>query len=325
MTRAIRFNQPGGVEVLSWDEVEVGEPGPGQIRLRHTAVGLNFIDIYYRTGLYPIASWPSGLGMEAAGVVEQVGDGVTDLRPGDRVAYAAGPLGAYAEERLMAADKVVKLPDAIEDQTAAAMMLKGMTAEYLLRRTYPVKAGDTILVHAAAGGVGLILCQWAKHLGATVIGTVGDGAKAALARANGCDHPIVYTSEDFTAKVREITGGVGVPVVYDSIGKDTYAGSLDCLRPRGMMVSFGNSSGPTGLVDPLQLSAKGSLYLTRPTLMSYTSTRADLEESANALFAVVASGAVKLSVNQTYALADAGKAQTDLVGRKTTGSTVLLP
>lgn len=324
MTKAIRIHENGGPEVMRWEDIEVGEPDPGEIRIRHNAVGLNFIDVYHRTGLYSL-DLPTGLGMEAAGVVESVGEGVTEFKPGDRVAYASPPPGAYAEVRLMPADRVVKLPDAIDDRTAAAMMLQGMTAQYLLRRTYRVQAGDTVLIHAAAGGVGLIACQWARHLGATVIGTVGNEEKAELARAHGCHHPIIYTREDFVKRVREITQGEGVAVVYDSVGKDTFMGSLDCLRPRGMMVSFGNASGPVPAFEPAILAAKGSLFLTRPTLMHYTARREDLLAAANDLFEVVTSGAVKIEVRQTYPLAQAAQAHRDLEARKTTGSTVLLP
>lgn len=324
MVKAIRIHKAGGPEVLVWEDVAVDKPGAGQILVRHGAVGLNYIDVYHRTGLYPI-TYPSGIGMEGAGTVEAVGPGVTDLKPGDRVAYASAPLGAYAEARLMPADKVVRVPDSISDRDAAAMMLQGMTVEYLVRRTYAVKRGDTVLIHAAAGGIGLIFCQWAKHLGATVIGTVSSDEKAKLAKAHGCDHTIIYTREDFAKRVKEITGGAGLPVVYDSIGKDTFEASLDCLRPRGLMVSFGNASGPVPPFSPAILGAKGSLYLTRPSLVAYTATRADLLESANALFNVVTSGAVKIPVNQTYALKDAAQAHRDLEARKTTGSTVLLP
>ncbi|EME70423.1 NADPH:quinone reductase [Paramagnetospirillum caucaseum] len=323
-THAIRIHQPGGPEVMVWEEVEIGAPGPGQVLLRHAAVGLNFIDVYHRTGLYP-APLPFTPGLEGAGTVEAVGDGVTEFRPGDRVAYANPPLGAYAEARLMPADRLVRLPDGISEHKAAAMMLQGMTAQYLLRRTYPVQKGDTILVHAAAGGVGLLVCQWARHLGATVIGTVGSEDKAELARAHGCDHPVLYKSEDFAARVREITGGEGVPVVYDSVGKDTFLKSLDCLRPLGMMVSFGQSSGKVEPFDTGLLGAKGSLFLTRPSLMTYTAKRADLVESAKELFEVVQKGVVKVEINQTYALMDAAAAHRDLEGRKTTGSTLLLP
>ena len=324
MTHAIRFHQTGGPEVLRWEEVSVGDPGPGEARIRHAAVGLNFIDIYHRTGLYPLPL-PSGIGLEGAGTVEAVGPGVSGLRPGDRVAYAGGPLGAYSEARLIPADRLLKLPDNLDYATGAAMMLQGLTAAYLLRRTYPVKAGDTVLIHAAAGGVGLIACQWAKALGATVIGTVSTEAKAALAQAHGCDHPIVYTRENFAQRVREITGGAGVAVVYDSIGKDTFAASLDCLRPLGLMVSFGNASGAVPPVDLLQLTQKGSLFLTRPTIAHYTAQRADLEALAAELFRVVADGRVKIEVHQTFALKDAAAAQAALESRKTTGSTVLVP
>ncbi|HXP31794.1 MAG TPA: quinone oxidoreductase [Stellaceae bacterium] len=323
MTHAIRFHKTGGPEVLVWDEVPVGKPGPGEARIRHTAVGLNFVDIYNRIGIYPV-TLPSGLGGEAAGVVEEVGSGVTDLKPGDRVAYGSAPVGAYAEERLIPADRLIKLPRDIDDKTAAAMMLKGLTAQYLIRQTYRVKAGDTILVHAAAGGVGTILCQWAKHLGATVIGTVGNDDKAKLAKAHGCDHPIVYTREDFVKRVQEITDGKKVPVVYDSVGRDTFMKSLDCLAPCGFMVLFGQSS---GLVEPFNLgilAQKGSLYVTRPTLNTYGAKRENLVAMAKELFDVVGKGIVKIEVNQTYPLKDAGKAQADLAARKTTGSTVLM-
>ena len=325
MVKAIRIHQTGGPDAMRWEDVEVGAPGPGEVRIRHEAVGLNYIDVYFRTGLYPAPSLPFSPGMEGAGVVEAVGEGVDSLSVGDRVAYAAPPVGSYAEERLMPADKVVKVPAGIDSRQAAAMMLQGMTVEYLLRRTYPVQAGETILFHAAAGGVGLIACQWAKHLGATVIGTVGSDEKAELARAHGCDHPIVYTREDFTARVRELTDGAGVPVVYDAVGRDTFAGSLDCLRPRGMLVSFGQSSGKIDPFDVGILSAKGSLYVTRPTLMTYTASRADLEASAQALFDVVAGGAVRVTVNQTFPLAEAADAHRALESRRTTGSTILVP
>ena len=325
MPRAIRIHQTGGPEVMRWEDIEVGAPGPGEIRIQHEAVGLNYIDVYFRTGLYPAPSLPFSPGMEGAGVVEAVGEDVESLVVGDRVAYAAPPVGAYAQVRLMPAEKVVKVPDGIDSRQAAAMMLQGMTVEYLLRRTYPVRSGDTVLLHAAAGGVGLIACQWAKHLGATVIGTVGSDEKAELARAHGCDHPIVYTRENFTERVREITGGAGVPVVYDSVGRDTFEGSLDCLRPRGMLVSFGQSSGKIDPFDIGVLGARGSLYATRPTLFSYTATRADLESSAGALFDVVGSGAVRVTVNRTFPLAEAADAHRALESRQTTGSTVLLP
>jgi NADPH:quinone reductase len=323
MTHAIRFHKPGGPEVLVWEEVNVGKPGPGEARIRHTAVGLNFVDIYNRSGLYP-APLPSGLGSEAAGVVEEVGAGVSDLKPGDRVAYGSSPVGAYAEARLIPADRLLKLPDSIDDKTAAAMMLKGLTVQYLIRQTYRVKSGDTILLHAAAGGVGLILSQWAKHLGATVIGTVGSDEKAKLAKEHGCAHVIVYTREDFAKRVEEITGGKKVPVVYDSVGKDTFLKSLDCLAPHGFAVLFGQSS---GAVEPLNLgllAQKGSLFVTRPTLNTYGAKRENLVAMGKELFDVVQSGAVKIEVRQTYPLKDAAKAHADLAARKTTGSTVLL-
>lgn len=325
MSKAIRFHAHGGPEVFVWEEAPVGAPGPGQIKIRHQAVGLNYIDVYHRMGVYPLAGFPAIPGLEGAGTVEAVGPGVVDLKVGDRIAYASPPMGAYAEERLMPADRVVKLPDAIDFKVAAAMMLQGMTAQYLLKRTYPVQKGDTILVHAAAGGVGLILCQWARHLGATVIGTVGSEAKAQLARAHGCDHTILYRQEDFTKRVKEITGGQGVPVVYDSVGKDTFMGSLDCLRPLGMMVSYGNASGTVPPFDLGILAGKGSLFLTRPTLMTYIAKREDLVRIAADLFEVVGQGAVKIEIHQTYALKDAAQAHRDLEARQTTGSTVLLP
>jgi NADPH2:quinone reductase len=321
MTHAIRIHQTGGPEVMQWELIETGKPGPGEVLLRQTAVGLNFIDVYHRTGLYPVQT-PFTPGMEAAGVVEETGPDVSDLRVGERVAYGGGPIGAYAEARLIAANRLVKLPAAISDQQAAAMMLRGMTAQYLLRRAYRVQKGDTVLVHAAAGGVGLLLCQWARHLGATVIGTVGSDEKAQLAKANGCHYPIVYTREDFQSRVMEITDGKKVAVVYDSVGKDTFAKSLDCLRPLGMMVLFGQSSGPVPPFDLGQLAAKGSLFITRPTLMTYTARREDLLATADELFEVVGSGPVKISINQTYALKDAAQAHRDLEARKTTGSTI---
>ncbi|MBL26555.1 MAG: quinone oxidoreductase [Rhodospirillaceae bacterium] len=318
---AITMDETGGPEVLNWKEVDVGDPGEGQILIRHKAVGLNYIDTYFRTGLYPIPSFPFIPGLEGAGVVEAVGSGVTDIRVGDRVAYASPPAGAYSEARLMPADRVVVVPNGISDEQAAGMMLKGMTAEYLLRRTYKVKAGDTILFHAAAGGVGLIACQWAKKLGATVIGTVGSDEKAELAKAHGCDHPIVYTREDLVARVKEITGGAGVPVVYDSVGNDTFPQSLDCLKPLGMFVSFGQSSGKIPPFDIGILAQKGSLFMTRPSLMVYTAARKDLVDSANALFDAVKSG-VKIEINNRYPLKEAAQAHRDLEGRKTTGSTI---
>ena len=325
MSKAIRIHAYGGPEEMRWEEVELGKPGPGEVLLRHTAVGLNFIDVYHRTGLYPLAALPASIGMEAAGVVAAIGPGVTEVDVGDRVAYAMGAPGSYCEERIYPAARLVRLPDEIDDSHAAAMMLQGMTAQYLLRSTYRVKAGDTILIHAAAGGVGLIACQWAKHLGATVIGTVGTDEKAALAKRHGCDHPIVYSRENFVDRVKEITGGKGVPVVYDSVGKDTFYQSLDCLQPRGLLASFGQSSGAIGPVDLGILAAKGSLYVTRPTLGTYAGPRPDLLHCAKELFEVVASKAVKIEINQTYPLAEAAQAHRDLEARKTTGSTVLLP
>jgi NADPH2:quinone reductase len=325
MSKAIRFHTSGGAEVLSWEEVPVAPPAAHEAQVRHTAVGLNFIDVYHRSGVYPVAALPSGIGLEAAGVVEALGADATGLAVGDRVAYASPPLGAYSEVRCIAADRLVKLPDDIDDQTAAAMMLQGMTAQYLLRQTYRVKAGDTVLMHAAAGGVGLVLCQWAKHLGATVIGTVGNDEKAALALDHGCDHTIVYTREDFGVRVRELTDGNGVQVVYDGIGKDTFFGSLDCLTRRGMMVSFGNASGQAPAITPAELGKRGSLFLTRPSLMDYTVTRAETERAATDLFEVVQAGAVSINIKQTYPLANAADAHRDLEARKTVGSTVLLP
>ncbi|NTZ84907.1 quinone oxidoreductase [Burkholderia metallica] len=324
MPKAIRYDQPGGPDVMKWVDVEVGAPKAGEVRIRQHAVGLNYIDVYFRTGLYP-QPLPGGLGMEAAGEVTAVGDGVTAFRAGDRVAYVGQPPGAYAQERVMPAERVVKLPDGISYDDAASVMLQGLTAHYLLRRTYPVKAGDTILIHAAAGGVGLLVCQWAKALGATVIGTVGSDEKAELAKAHGCDHPIVYTREDFTQRVKAITNGAGVPVVYDSIGKDTYVGSLDCLAPLGYFVSFGNASGPLPPIDSKEFSSRGSLFFTRPTLFSYIAKRADLDAAAAELFDVILSGKVKTSINQRYPLAEVGRAHADLEARKTTGSTILVP
>lgn len=324
MTQAIRIHQTGGPEVLSWESVDVPAPAAGEATVRHHAVGLNFIDTYHRTGLYPLPL-PSGIGLEAAGVVEAVGEGVSEVKVGDRVAYAGGPVGAYAQVRNIPAHRLLVLPDNIGFETAAAMMLQGLTAAYLLRRTYRVEAGDAVLIHAAAGGVGLIACQWAKALGATVIGTVGSAAKADLALAHGCDHVINYATEDFTQRVRDITGGEGVAVVYDGVGKDTFMGSLDSLRPMGMMVSYGNASGPVPPMDILLLSQKGSLFITRPTLMSYTAKRADLLALGAELFEMVGSGKVRIEVNQTYPLAEAAQAQRDLEARKTTGSTILLP
>lgn len=324
MSKAIQVFETGGSERLKWKDVEVASPGDGDVLIKHTAVGLNYIDVYFRTGIYPPPTLPFTPGLEGAGVVEAAGANVSELKVGDRVAYAALPLGAYAEQRVMPADKVVKLPDGVTNQTAAAMMLKGMTAQYLLRSTYRVKAGETILFHAAAGGVGLIACQWAKHLGVNVIGTVGSAEKAELAKQNGCAHTINYNEEDVVQRVKDLTDGAGVPVVYDSVGKSTFLKSLDCLSPLGMLVSFGQSSGKVEPLDIGVLSAKGSLFLTRPTLMTYTAKRDDMVNSANELFDVVASGAVRINVKQTYALADAKQAHDDLEGRKTTGSTLLL-
>jgi len=321
---AIRIHETGGPDVLRWDEVDVPEPAAGQVLLRQTAVGLNYIDTYHRSGLYKIAL-PTVLGLEAASVVERVGPNVEDVAAGDRVAYASAPIGAYAECRVYPADKLVKLPAGISDAQAAAMMLQGMTVEYLVRRTYAVRPGQTVLLHAAAGGVGLIAAQWLKHIGATVIGTAGGPEKAALAKSHGCKHVIDYRSEDVAARVRELTGGAGVPVVYDGVGKDTFQASLDSLSRRGMLVSFGNASGPVAAFEPAVLAAKGSLFLTRPTLADYTTTREDLLASAAALFDVVASGAVKIEVRQTYPLKDAAQAHRDLQERRTTGSTVLIP
>jgi NADPH2:quinone reductase len=324
MPNAIRITQTGGPEVLRWEDVEVGEPGDGQARVRHTAVGVNFIDTYHRSGLYPIPL-PSGLGIEAAGVVEAVGPGVTVVRPGDRVVYAGGPPGSYSQARLLPAALLVPIPYGISDQTAAAAMLKGMTAQYLIRRTYPVKAGETVLFHAAAGGLGLIACQWLRALGATVIGTVGSDEKASIARAHGCEHVIISTKEDIAKRVRELTGGIGVPVVYDSVGKDTFLASLDCLQPLGLLVSFGNSSGKVTPFDIGILSQKGSLYLTRPTLAAYTATRAQLEATARDVFDVIGEGTVKVEIRHTYPLADAAQVHRDLEGRRTVGSIVMIP
>lgn len=321
MTNAIRVHAYGGPEALRWETVDVGEPGPGEVKIRHHAVGLNYIDVYHRTGFYPQPALPFTPGTEGSGEVIAVGDGVTDMAVGDRVAYA-GPVGAYSEERLIAADRLVKLNAGIEYSTAAAMMLQGMTVEYLLNRTYKVGPGTTMLLHAAAGGVGLIACQWAKHLGATIIGTVSSEDKAALARANGCTHTIIYTQEDFVARVKEITGGAGVDVVYDSIGKDTFPKSLECLKPLGLWVSFGNASGAVPPMDVGMLSKKGSLFVTRPTLATYTGKRSDLVASAMAVMGMIEAGVVRISINQTYALRDAETAHRDLEARKTTGSTI---
>jgi NADPH:quinone reductase len=324
LINAIRFSQTGGPEVLHMEAVEVPPPGAGEVRIRHTAIGLNYIDTYHRSGLYKLPM-PSGIGLEAAGIVEDVGQGVTALKVGDRVAYGTGTPGAYSEARNFPANRLVKLPDSISDETAAGMMLKGMTARYLLRATYVVKPGDTILMHAAAGGVGLILTQWAKALGARVIGTVGSANKVDVARAHGCDVVINSSVEDVVKRVRDETGGKGVPVVYDGVGQATVMTSLDCLQLRGLLVSFGNASGPVKDFDLGLLAAKGSLYVTRPTLFSYTATDEDFRATAQDLVDVVASGKVKVPVNQRYKLADASLAHRDLEARKTTGTTVLLP
>ena len=321
MAHAIRVHQVGGPEVLQWEKVEVGDPGPGQVKLRQEAAGLNFIDVYHRTGLYP-QPLPFTPGTEGAGVVEMVGSDVDHVKPGDRVAYA-GPIGGYAEERLIGADRLVKLPKKISSEQAAAMMLQGMTAQMLLRSVFPVAKGDTILIHAAAGGVGLIMCQWASALGAIVIGTVGTEEKAELAREHGCHHPIVYSQQNFVAEVQRITDGEKLPVVYDSVGRDTFLRSMDCLKPRGLMVSFGQSSGAVEPFSPNLLAQKGSLYLTRPTMFTYTATREQLEQSASELFEVVQGGKVTIEVQQRFALKDAAEAHRELQARRTTGSTIL--
>jgi len=324
MTKAIRIHAYGGPEAMHWDDVPTPEPGPAEALVHHTAIGLNYIDVYFRTGLYKAPSLPAILGMEGAGVVRAIGSDVSGIAVGDRVAYAMGPIGAYTTDRVISADRLVKLPDDIDDQTAAAMMLQGMTAQYLLRRTYPVKRGDTVLIHAAAGGVGLILCQWAKHLGATVIGVVSTEEKAQLAREHGAEH-VLIGHDKLAAEVKRLTAGAMVPVVYDSVGKDTFMASLDCLAPLGLMVSFGNSSGAVPPFEIGVLSAKGSLFLTRPTLATYTAKRPDLEKSAQDLMQAVSSGAVQIRVNQTFPLKDAAEAHRALEARRTTGSTVLIP
>jgi NADPH2:quinone reductase len=324
MAKAIRIARTGGPEVLEYVDVDVGDPGPGEARVRNHAIGVNFIDVYFRTGLYPL-QLPSGLGQEGAGVVEAVGPGVTHVRPGDRVAYAARPNGSYSEVRVMPADILVRLPDGISFETGAAAMLQGLTVQYLLKQTYAVQPGETILFHAAAGGVGLIACQWARALGVNLIGTVGSNEKAALAKAHGAAHVINYNTEDVVQRVIEITGGAKVPVVYDSVGKDTFARSLDCLRPRGLMVSFGNSSGAVPPFALSELVSRGSLYITRPTLQTYAATREQLESMAADLFGVIESGQVKIEINQRFPLADAGKAHIELEARRTTGKTILLP
>ena len=322
--KAIRFSETGGPEVMKLVDVDVPPPGPGEVRVRQTAIGLNYIDTYHRSGLYPVPL-PSGIGLEGAGVVEALGEGVSDLKVGDRIAYGVGALGAYAQVRNLPARRITRLTPGISDETAAGMMLKGMTVRYLLRATYKLQPGETILLHAAAGGVGLILSQWAKALGATVIGTVGSDEKVAIARAHGCDHVINSSTENIVARVKEITGGKGLPVVYDGVGQSTFMTSLDCLQPRGLLVVFGNASGPVKAFDLGLLASKGSLYVTRPTLMTYTASDEDLKETADDLVAMVASGKVKIPVNQRYALADAVQAHRDLESRKTTGTTILLP
>ena len=324
MSKAIRIHSQGGPEVMRWESVPTPEPGPTEILIHHTAVGLNYIDVYFRAGLYKIPTMPAIIGMEGAGIVRAVGSDVTSVAIGDRVAYATGPIGAYTTDRVIAADRVVKLPDGIDEQTAAAMMLQGMTAQYLLRRTHRIQAGETIVVHAAAGGVGLMLCQWARHLGATVIGVVSTEAKATLARDHGADH-VVIGHENLPAEVKRITGGAMVPVIYDSVGKDTWTTSLDSLAPLGLMVSYGNASGPVPPVEIGTLGAKGSLFLTRPSLATYTAKAVDLQASAADLFEVVLSGAVKIRVNQTFPLEHAKEAHEALEARRTTGSTVLIP
>ncbi|MFZ6657124.1 quinone oxidoreductase family protein [Undibacterium sp. TJN19] len=324
MVKAIRMREAGGPEVMEYIDVDLGEPGAGEVLVRHKACGLNFIDVYFRTGLYP-QPLPGGLGMEAAGIVEAVGPGVTHVQAGDRVAYAGRPTGAYAEARIMPADNLVRLPEGIDFETAAAMMLQGLTVEYLFNRTFALQGGETILLHAAAGGVGLIACQWARAIGVTVIGTVGSDEKGELAKAHGCTHVINYNTENFVQRVREITDGKGVPVVYDSIGKDTFIGSLDCLSPLGMMVSFGNASGPVPPFSLGELASRGSLFITRPSLMSYTAKRDDLEQMAAHLFSMVQGGKVKIDIHQRYALSDVAQAHRDLEARKTTGSSILIP
>lgn len=324
MTKAFRFARTGGPEVMEWVDVVLPDPGPGQVRMRNTAVGVNFRDVLVRKGVHAPAAMPSGLGLESAGVIEAMGEGVSGFAIGDRVACVAGPDGSYAEARNVPAARVVPLPAAIDDRTAASMMVRGMTARYLLKQTYAVKPGDPILIHAAAGGVGLIMCQWAKHLGATVIGTVSSNGKAEIARAYGCDYPIVYTREDFSERVREITNGEGVPVVYDSVGRDTFEGSLKCLRRRGIMASFGESSGDPDPMPPRRLSALGSIFLTHPSLSNYVVTRDDLLETANDLFDMVASGRIHIEISHSYPLRDAPQAHADMEARTTTGSIVLI-
>ncbi|GAA1079306.1 quinone oxidoreductase [Kitasatospora arboriphila] len=323
MAHAIRFHETGGPDVLRWEEVEVGAPGPGEVRIRHAAVGLNFADTYFRTGLYP-APLPAGLGVEAAGTVEAVGPGVTGFAEGDRVTYTGSPLGAYSTERVMPTGSLIKLPDAIGFETAAAMTMRGLTSAYLLRRIHPLQAGDTVLLHAAAGGVGLILCQWAKLLGLTVIGTVSSTEKAELARAHGCDHVVYYREEDVAARVRELTGGEGVPVVFDSVGRTTFAGSLASLRRRGLLVCFGTASGPVPPIDAMQLALHGSVFVTRPALADYIADPAERAELAGELFGHVAAGRIRIEINQRYSLKDAAQAHRDLEGGRTTGSSVFV-
>ena len=322
MANAITINQCGSSQEMTYGPIEVPEPGPDQVTIHHEAIGLNYIDVYFRSGLYPIAEFPAVIGMEGAGTITSIGSAVSDFSVGDRIAYAAMPIGAYATDRVMRADGIVKLPDSIDYETAAAMMLQGMTVQYLIKQTYEVKPGDTVLFHAAAGGVGLIACQWLKHLGATVIGTVGSEEKAALCKQNGCDHTILYKTENVADRVKELTNGKGVPVVYDSIGASTVESSLDCLSPRGLLVSFGNASGPITDFNIGTLAAKGSLYITRPTLMTYIAERNNMLTMASALFDVVSSGAVKIAINQRYPLSDAAKAHDALESRATTGSTI---
>ncbi|MBC3863732.1 quinone oxidoreductase [Undibacterium jejuense] len=324
MVKAVRMLEVGGPDVMRYEDIELGTPGPGEALVRHKACGLNYIDVYFRTGLYP-QTLPAGLGMEAAGIVEAIGAGVSYVAVGDRVAYAGRPIGAYAEARIMPVDNLVRLPDSISFDTAAAMMLQGLTVQYLFHRTFPLQGGETILFHAAAGGVGLIACQWARAIGVTMIGTVGSDEKAALAREHGCTHVINYNTENFVQRVKEITEGKGVPVVYDSIGKDTFTGSLDCLAPLGMMVSFGNASGPVPPFALNELASRGSLFITRPSLMNYTAKRADLEMMAAHLFAMVESGKIKIDIRQRYPLSEIAQAHRDLEARKTTGSTLLIP
>ncbi len=325
MTQAVRFHKTGGPENLLWDTVEVGDPGPGEVRLRHTAIGLNFIDTYHRTGLYPVPTMPCVPGLEGVGIVEAVGDGVSGFTAGDRVGYPAGPVGAYCESRLIPADKIVPVPNGVSDEDAAALLLKACTVEFLVERLFAVKSGDTVLFHAAAGGVGTLACQWLSALGATVIGTVGSDEKAETAQANGCTHTINYSEEDFQTRVMEITDGCGVPVVYDSVGKATFMKSLDCLKPRGMMVTFGNATGPVDPVPPGLLAQKGSLFLTRPTLMHYVAERQELEHATSRVFDMIAGGNLKANIGQRFALKEAAAAHLALENRATQGQTILLP